>query len=302
MVSSTMRIVRFLTVLVFPALLSFAGGTVKDFGPKIPDRVLDWKASGEDTVYDRKTLFDYMDGGAEVYLAFDFREVFVRKYADTEENELNLDIYDMGSAAEAFGIYSCDRQDPEAGIGQGSEYGPGLLRFWRGRYFVSITVSGNEIKAEKAVLELGREVAPLLDPEGDPPEMLKLLPPAGLKPEKTSYFHDAVHLNNRYFVASENILNLGVETECVFAEYESGEAGSGRLLVVRYPDAGKAGAASQSFRRSFLPGADSEGAVLTENKKWTMINARENLLAVVFEASSKEYAGRLTATIIRPPQ
>ena len=122
-----------------------------------------------------------MDGGAEVYLAFDFREVFVRKYADADGNEIVLDIYDMGSPAEAFGMFSCDRQDPEAGIGQGSEYGPGLLRFWRGRYFVSITVSGNEDKAEKAVLELGKAVAPLLGPDGAPPDMIKLLPAAGLQ-------------------------------------------------------------------------------------------------------------------------
>ena len=39
---------------------------MKDFGPQIPKQVLDWKASGQDVVYDRKTLYDYMDGGAEV--------------------------------------------------------------------------------------------------------------------------------------------------------------------------------------------------------------------------------------------
>ena len=197
-----------------------SGGAVKDLGPLIPKQVLDWKASGEDAVYDRKTLYDYMDGGAEVYLAFDFREVFVRKYADAAGNEIVLDIYDMGSPAEAFGMFSCDRQDPEAGIGQGSEYGPGLLRFWRGRYFVSITVSGNEDKAETAVLDLGKAVAPLIGPDGAPPDMIKLLPAAGLKPGKTAYFHNHVHLSNRYFVSAENILDLDEKTECLFAEYD----------------------------------------------------------------------------------
>lgn len=273
---------------------------MKDFGPQIPKQVLDWKASGQDAVYDRKTLYDYMDGGAEVYLAFDFREVFVRKYADALENEVNLDIYDMGSPSEAFGMFSCDRQDPEAGIGQGSEYGPGLLRFWRGRYFVSITVSGNEEKAEMAVLMMGKAVAPLLGPDGALPDMIKLLPSAGLQAERTAYFHNHIHLSNRYFVASENILNLDERTECLFAEYhpESGE--SALLLVVRYPDAAITRAAAASFLKSFLPRADADGAALTENKKWSMIKTRENVLAVVFEASSKEYAGRLAETIVRP--
>lgn len=300
MVNSAMLTIRALTAAVIPVILSLAGGVVKDLGPKIPKQVLDWKAAGEDAVYDRKTLYDYMDGGAEVYLAFDFREVFVRKYADAGEDEIALDIYDMGSPAEAFGMFSCDRQDPEAGIGQGSEYGPGLLRFWRGRYFVSITVSGNEDKAEKAVLDLGKAVAPLLGPDGAPPDMVRLLPAAGLIAAKTAYFHNNVHLSNRYFVSSENILNLDEKTACVFAEYDTPAGDAGRLLVVRYADAGKAAAAASSFLKSFLPGADADGAALTEKKKWSTIKTRDNVLAVVFEASSKESAGRLAEAALRP--
>ncbi len=63
----------------------------------------------------------------------------------------------MGSPAEAFGAFSCDRQDPGAGIGQESEYGGGLLRFWQGRYFVAITASADDQATSGAVLELGKE-------------------------------------------------------------------------------------------------------------------------------------------------
>ena len=150
-------------------LILFAGGNVTDFGQSIPKKIMGWGAAGRDTVYDRKTLFDYMDGGAEVYLAFDFKQVFVRKFKGPAKGELALDIYDMGSPEEAFGIFSCDREDPEAGIGQESEYGLGLLRFWQGRYFVSITASDDEKKAEKAILELGKAVAAGLGPAGSPP-------------------------------------------------------------------------------------------------------------------------------------
>jgi hypothetical protein len=302
MVTFAMRIVRSLAVVFVPAILALTGGPVEKLGPQIPKQVLDWKASSPDQVFDRKTLYDYMDGGAEVYLAFGFREVFVRKYADAEENELVLDIYDMGSPAEAFGVFSCDRQDPEAGIGQGSEYGPGLLRFWRGRHFVSITVSGNEDKAEQAVLALGKAVAPLLGPDGALPEMVKLLPADGLQAAKTAYFHNHVHLSNRYFVSSENVLNLDEGTECVFAEYATEGGDSARLLVVRYPGAAAAAAAAASFLKSVLPGADADGAARTDAKGWAMIKAGGNILAAVFEARSKDYAGRLAASIVRPPK
>jgi Family of unknown function (DUF6599) len=283
-----------------PSLLPLSGGLAMDLGPKVPKQVLDWKASGEDAVYDRKTLYDYMDGGAEVYLAFDFRRVFVRKYADPAENEIVLDVYDMGSPAEAFGMFSLDRQDPEAGIGQGSEYGPGLLRFWRGRTFVSITVAGDEDKAEKAVLELGKAVAPLLGPDGAPPAIVAGLPADGLKTDRTSYFHDHVHLSNRYFVSSENVLGLDAMTACAFAEYALPGGDRARLLVVRYPSVERARAAEASVRTALLPGAGDDGTFLTEKKRWSAVRTRENVLAAVFEAPSKDYAGRLAAAALRP--
>lgn len=274
---------------------------LKDFGSRIPQQILEWKATGEDAVYDRKTLYDYMDGGAEVYLAFDFRQVFVRKFANAAGDELVLDIYDMGSPAEAFGMFSCDRQDPEAGIGQGSEYGPGLLRFWRGRYFASVTVSGNEDKAEAAVLALGRAVAPLVGPDGSLPDMLGLLPAAGLNAERTAYFHNNVHLTNRYYLSSENILNLDEKTVCLLAEYDDGRGGAAKLLLVRYPGPAEAASAARSFRAAFLPGAGTEGIAHTASKGWAALRTSGDLLAAVFEGPSQDYAVQLAAAAVAGP-
>lgn len=273
---------------------------MKDLAQSIPKKILDWRAAGQDAVYDRKTIYNYMDGGAEVYLTFDFRNVFVRKYQDPSRDEIVLDIYDMDSPEEAFGIFSCDRQDPEAGIGQESEYGYGLLRFRQGRFFVSITASGDEQRAEKAILELGKAVAPLLGPPGPLPDLLKCLPQPGLKENRTSYFHAAINLNNRFFVASENILGLGRETDCVFAEYAASPTETGNLLVVRYRDEDRARAAYESFLKAYLPEAGPAGAALTENRKWTMARIHRNYLAVVFEAPSKEYAEALYSAIRFP--
>jgi len=300
MVFFEMKNTLLLAFLLAPALCALAGLEAKEFGRLVPKQILDWRAAGPDAVYDRKTLYDYMDGGAEVYLAFDFRQVFVRKYADAAENEIVLDIYDMGSPAEAFGMFSFDRQDPEAGLGQGSEYGPGLLRFWRGRNFVSITVAGDEDKAEKAVLELGRAVAPLLGPDGEPPALVGGLPSEGLKRDRTSYFHDHVHLSNRYFISPDNILGLDAKTECAFAEYSFADGAGARLLVVRYPSAERARAAEASFREAFLPGAGADGTALTEKKKWSAVRTRGSVLAAVFEAPSKDAAGRLADAALRP--
>ncbi len=291
--------------LTFATGLTFmsaaAGGSVTDFKQGIPRKLLDWVSTGDDAVYDRKTIFDYMDGGAEVYLAFDFKEVFVREFKTPTGDQIALDIYDMGSSAEAFGVFTCDREDPGAGIGQESEYGLGLLRFWQGRYFVSVTVAGDEEKAERAVLELGKAVAPLLGPPGEPPSLIKLLPETGLLKDKTSFFHSVINLNNRFFVSSDNILNLEPgKTDCLLAEYSTGDKETGKLLLIQYPDDVQAEAARQSFLRAFLPEAAETGTALTENKKWVLARLKKNLLSIVFEAPSKEWAENLVSIITVP--
>jgi hypothetical protein len=288
----------FLPIVAALVLAALAGGNVKDLGPRLPAEIAGWKAAGADHIYDRKTIFDYLDGGAEVYLAFDLREVFVRKFKSAAGTEIALDIYDCGSPAEAFGAFTCDRQDPGAGIGQESEYGPGLLRFWQGRFFVSITAAGDEEKAEVALRALGKDVVPVLGPAGEPPALVRALPDAGLKKDRTCFFHSVINLNNRFFVAADNILNLEALTDCVLAEYDAGgQADPARLLLVVYPDEGRAQAAELSFAKGYRPADAAAGA---NSGARAFARRRSNLLSIVFAAPSKAFAKRLLAAVKQP--
>ncbi len=286
--------------MFFPLLVAiFANeGAMSHLSQALPKKVLDWEALEEDKIYDRKTIFNYIDGGAEVYLAFDFQQVFVRHYHAPSGETIVLNVFDMGSSSEAYGVFSCDREDPEAEIGQEATFGPGLLRFWQGRYFVSITAMGEEKKAEEAIRKLGEAVASLLGPAGDLPPLLRLLPPENLVKNKISYFHSAISLNNRYFVASENILALERgKTDCVFAEYKDSKEETTKLLLIRYPDNIMAEAALQAFFQTCLPEADSSGAARDENNKWSLGRQHENFVLIVFESPSKERAESLCAAV-----
>jgi hypothetical protein len=271
-----------------------------DFSRLVPTRIGGWSAAGKDAVYDRKTLYDYMDGGAEVYLAFDFRQVFVRKYAGPGGKEISLDIYDMGTPAEAYGIFSCDREDPDAGIGQDSSYGYGLLRLRQGPYF-AVVMSPDEGKdIDTAVLAIGKAVLPHLGPAGPNPPLLDLLPKEGLKSGRTSYFHSEINLNNRFFIASENILGLEKGTDCVFAEYGPEKESDGSLLIVAYPDWPKAETAFRSFLAGYMPEGKETGIARTESGRWTLARIRERYVAIVFDAPTRERAEALQSAIALP--
>ncbi len=269
---------------------------VNECGLSLPTEIGEWKAAEEDASYDRATLYDYMNGGAEVYLSFDYERVCVRKFLGPDDNEIALDVYHMGSSAEAYGVFSVSIEDPEVGIGQGSEYGAGLLKFWKDKYFVSIVNMGIDESADAMMLEIGKVVDAAIATTGPKPEMLSLLPQDGLDERHASYFHSNVILSNRFFVAAENILNLTDETNCVFSEYgDAGDAGS--LLIVQYPDEEQAVAGQSAFIRGYLPETDGSSPHQTENGNWTYSQRTGAYISIVFEAPSEERATELLASI-----
>lgn len=272
------------------------GGSMNDLYQALPDKILDWKAFGKDEIYNRETIFKYIDGGGELYLTYGFKQVHVRRYINPSQDEIILDIYDMGSSADAFGIFSVEREGEEAGFGQGSEYGGGLLRFWKGRYFVSIITMGDEEKSKPAIMELGKTVAALIEP-GSKPSLLKLLPAEGLIENKISYLHSYIPLNNLYFIASDNILHLGPKTDCLWAEYRVSNDQIAYLLLIKYQDQEKAAEAYQNFIKIYMPEALPSGLAQMENKKWTAAKLNKNMVAVVFEALQKKWALKLLASL-----
>jgi hypothetical protein len=272
------------------------GGIMDERGLTLPREIGAWKAAAGDQGYDRRTLYTYINGGAELYLAYDFQKVYSRTYAGPAGGEIVLDVYAMGSDADAFGLFSSEREDPEAGIGQASEYGGGLLRFWKGRYFVSVLANSGGATADAAVLEIGRAVAAAIPESGALPQLVKLLPPEGLERASIRYFHQPLQLEKHYFVASENILNLDEGTDCLLAEYPAAGGEACVLVLVRYRSDALAGAAHENFMKIYMPDAVS-GAARMENGKWTMAALDRDLLMIVFEAPGREQAAVLLAAV-----
>jgi len=261
----------------------------------VPKEIDSWVANVEVRTYNRKTLFRYIDGGAELYLAYRFCKVYVYAYKKVGEPDIIMDIYDMSTAEDAFGVFTSEREGDDIGIGQGSEFGGGLLRFFKGRFFVSVMTHEETPQSRRAVLSLGRAVADAIQSIGDKPKLVSSLPQKGLIESSVRYFYNHTILNLNYYIADENILLLGVHTEAVLARY-SAEEGKPYLLLVRYPSTHQARTALRSFFNAYMPDA-IQGTVQTENGKWTATDSHSRYVAVVFDAPSDTWALSLLETV-----
>jgi hypothetical protein len=259
----------------------------------LPSEAGGWKCDGKEMKYDSRTLFKYMDGAAELYLAYGFQNLRVRRFEKSNQPPLIVELYEMTSSEDAYGVFSFEHQDEAVEIGQGSEFGGGLLRFWKGKYFVSIYAEGEgaEAEVESGILKIGRSVASSIPATGPEPKVVGFIPGKdfGLIDKSVRYLKSHVLLNQRFFIAHQNILNLTRKTEAVLAQYLQDKQKI-QLLLIRYGNLKEAVDAYQSFMKVYLPDAGGRDRSRTEDRKWTFARQRNEFVVIVFGAPTEANA------------
>jgi len=147
-----------------------------------------WKPAGEPRIFVPDNLWEYINGGAEGYLVYNFETVVTADY-ETEDGSFQavLDIYKMANRLCGFGIYATERAYEARYLDIGSEgyLTENALNFWQGPYYVKITAfeTGAAGKLEK----LARAVAGRLDVAPGMPEELEAFPTEGLIDKSQRY-------------------------------------------------------------------------------------------------------------------
>ena len=260
----------------------------------LPSEAGGWRWDGKEMNYDSRTLFKYIDGAAELYLAYGFQSLTVRRFEKSNQPPVIVERYEMASSEDAYGVFSFEHQDEAVGIGQGSEFGGGLLRFWKGRYFVSVYAEGEGAEVEPGILTMGRGVANSIPGTGPEPKLIGVIPGKdfGLVAKSVRYLKNHVLLNQRFFIAHQNILNLNRKTEAVLAQYLQDKQKT-QLLLIRYANLKEAGDAYQNFMKAYLPDAGGKNRLRTEDRKWTFARQRGEFVVIVFGAPTESDAEAL---------
>jgi hypothetical protein len=297
-----MKMLGFLILLIVPILSVNGMSTLAKDGDDektemkklLPAEIENYKAEEKDEFYDRNTTFRYMDGAAELYRSFAFKLLLVRRYLKTNTPAIIAELFDMGVAEDAFGIFTFETGGEEVGVGQASDYGGGLLRFWKGRFFVNVYAEQEGPSTKQDVLVIGKAIAKSVGGDGQRPKLIHYLPPEGLSERSIRYFHLYQSLNYHYFVSHENILRLGEKTHAVLASYVLSQTqGKTYLLLIRYPSQKLSGEALQSFVKAYMPEASTSKTIKTENGRWAAADSHQAYVMVVFDAPSKGKAEEL---------
>lgn len=200
-----------------------------------------WNLSEEPLMFLPETLFEYINGAAEIYLAYDFRGLTVIQFGQ-EESPVNLtaEIYEMSSPNNAFGIYSAERFPDSTFIPMGVQgyMEEGTLNFLAGSRYIKLICFEGEGICEDGLKLLAKSIEEISGTDNNFPAQLGYFPKKGLIANSEKFIQKNVlgysFLHDGYFA---NYRLDGTEFDCFFIE--GGSDQEAQNMLEKYLEAKK---------------------------------------------------------------
>jgi len=201
------------TILCAALAAAFLVGTAGVFAspadmPGLLPELAGWTREGEPETYTAETLFEYIDGAADLYLSYAFDELATASYSGGGKRSMTVEVYRHGGLRDAFGIYSQERPKNGRFVAIGTEgyYDTGVLNFFHGPYYVKITGFYLGESDEPTLTAAAEETAKRLGQTPKFPEVLAIFPTEGKITHSESYL-------------AENVLGYGFLHSAYTADY-----------------------------------------------------------------------------------
>lgn len=150
-----------------------------------------WVMEEKPALFTVDTLFDHIDGEAELYFPYGFEALATARYSHQDEagQEIAADVYRMGSPLDAFGIWSNYRkaESPACNAGADCFLSSSQLLFYQDRYFVRLQATGTPTPGQEVFLACGRAISAKLPSGKKRPAELDMLNVQGVVPGTERY-------------------------------------------------------------------------------------------------------------------
>lgn len=172
-----------------------------------------WKRVEDPQNYLPESLYEYINGAAEIYLAYDFKELVVCQYEKVDAGaSLSVEIYDMGNEKNSFGIYSAERFPDMRFVTVGNQgyLEEGTLNFMVGRYYVKLLCFDCDQESESTLKLFADEILAGVKDKAQMPPLINVFPEEGLI------------ANSEKFIL-QNFLGYAFLHDGYLADYKRGE-------------------------------------------------------------------------------
>ncbi len=176
------KIIPMRTIILFVSLIvsqCIIAQTPEELKSKLPV-ISGWTIDKTVEVFDPDNLFERINGAAEGYLLYDFKEltVFVYNKNGDQDTYVTIQIYRHATPADAFGVYAAERPTESnfAQIGvEGYQEGP-MLNFFVDCLYVKIESPSSSDDVVKVVRQIADNLSRKINSKATFPAVLQSFP------------------------------------------------------------------------------------------------------------------------------
>ncbi len=166
----------------------------KATGPKalLPadNAISGWKIDSEPRTFTEGNLWEYINGAAESFILYGFTEVITADFTqESSDYQAVIDIYDMDSPLNAWGMYAteCNADYDFKNIGVEGYIGGTALNFWKGQYYIKMTIFEDKDEIKQELEKLAHNIAEKITDTSGNPEQLGYFPENNMLPKSAKY-------------------------------------------------------------------------------------------------------------------
>ena len=142
-----------------------------------------WRKNGPPAIFRKQRLFEYINGGAEIYFEYGFHQAVTQEYVN-DDKSIIVEIYEMNDSDAAFGLYSTQRDYklPALKIGSHGTQFENHAAFWQDRFVVVVMASIPDTVSREVLNRLARQISLRIGKTDQPPKLVQHLPKSNMIP------------------------------------------------------------------------------------------------------------------------
>jgi|GEM_PF-4079130 hypothetical protein len=168
-------------IFLFVAWIGTTCAGAVDKPALLPDTVGDAVATAAPEQYASNHLYEYIDGGADVYMEAGLKTCTVREYRGLRNKgaEFEIAVFEMGSPLYSFGLFRQLHESRSHAVGTESAAEPLRVSFWKSSLYAEVIDKSSKPVADSALASLAKAVAGRVPGDTHVPGEFRLLPKAG---------------------------------------------------------------------------------------------------------------------------
>lgn len=190
-----------------------------------------WQEADAPRLFTGDDLFLYINGGAEIYHEYGFKQVLVQEYRSKAGKSIGLEIFEMIDDKGAYGMYTFKTGDSgdEIEVGNAGLLESYYINFWKGNYLITLTGFDDSQETVDGLKKISKAVDAGIEPGGNIPGLANALRVEGLPGQNIKYIRGNLGIQNSYPFFFNIVFTF---EEAVKGDYENDV----RLFVLKYDD------------------------------------------------------------------